>query len=228
VPPASQWVVDGDVLNVAKSNETSLAVTPHALAPSLTFNGDTPYVTWAEINSKGVSLVHVRHKDGDQWVEDGGLLNISIIGHAASPTLASAKNNLYAAWSEADSKGVAQIYVKGWNGKEWVKTGDSLNINPANQALNPALTGNDSSLYVAWLEVDSAGISGLYVKEWDGKSWRLLGGASMSHKLTNDNENPPPLNPLPQGEGRYERLPIIPPPLTGGGEGEGEQRAFFG
>ncbi len=39
---------------------------------------------------------------------------------------------------------------------------------------------------------------------------------------------------LPQGEGRYERLPIIPPPLTGGGEacpelvegGEGERRAF--
>ena len=47
---------------------------------------------------------------------------------------------------------------------------------------------------------------------------------------------PPPLNPLPQGEGRYERLPMIPPPLTGGGDacpelvegGEGERRAFSG
>ncbi|MBI5755765.1 MAG: hypothetical protein HZA12_02470 [Nitrospirae bacterium] len=176
VPPASQWVVDGGVLNVAKSNETSLAVTPHALAPSITFNGDTPYVTWAEINSKGVSLVHVRHKDGNQWVEYGGLLNISMTGHASSPTLASAKNNLYAVWSEADSKGVAQIYVKEWNGKEWVKTGDSLNINPANNVLSPVISGNDTSLYAAWLEVNSAGISGLYVKEWDGNSWRLLGG----------------------------------------------------
>ncbi|MEK6713270.1 MAG: hypothetical protein AABY41_03660, partial [Nitrospirota bacterium] len=34
----------------------------------------------------------------------------------------------------------------------------------------------------------------------------------------------PPLNPLPQGEGRYEEKPANPPPLTGGGEGEGERR----
>ncbi|MBI5756103.1 MAG: pyridoxal phosphate-dependent aminotransferase family protein [Nitrospirae bacterium] len=50
---------------------------------------------------------------------------------------------------------------------------------------------------------------------------------------------PPPLNPLPQGEGRYERLTIIPPhqlEKTGGGEacpelvegGEGERRGFSG
>ncbi len=62
---------------------------------------------------------------------------------------------------------------------------------------------------------------------------------NFSEKVTDIHEfvyskNPPPLNPLPQGEGRYERLPIIPPPLTGGGEacpelvegGEGERRAF--
>ncbi len=36
------------------------------------------------------------------------------------------------------------------------------------------------------------------------------------------NEAPPPLSPLPRGEGRYEGMPIIPPPLTGGGKGEGE------
>ena len=52
-------------------------------------------------------------------------------------------------------------------------------------------------------------------------------------KLLQD-ENPPPLSPLPQGEGRYEGVPLVPPPLTGGGEacpelvegGEGERRAF--
>ena len=43
--------------------------------------------------------------------------------------------------------------------------------------------------------------------------------------------NPPPLSPLPQGEGKSEGLSLLPPPLTGGGEhvlseiegGEGEQ-----
>ena len=52
----------------------------------------------------------------------------------------------------------------------------------------------------------------------------------------NPSRVPPPLNPLPQGEGRYERLPIIPPLLTGGGEacpepvegGESERREFSG
>ncbi len=56
----------------------------------------------------------------------------------------------------------------------------------------------------------------------------------LSIPQTASDENPPPLNPLPQGEGRYERLPIIPPPLTGGGDacpelvegGEGERRGF--
>ena len=47
-------------------------------------------------------------------------------------------------------------------------------------------------------------------------------GAQRNMKIS------PPLNPLPQGEGRYERLPMIPPPLTGGGEGEGERRVFSG
>ncbi|MBI5755703.1 MAG: sigma 54-interacting transcriptional regulator [Nitrospirae bacterium] len=41
----------------------------------------------------------------------------------------------------------------------------------------------------------------------------------MRLDFTNDT---PPLNPLPQGEGRQNGAAIIPPPLTGGGEGEGE------
>ncbi|MBI5193574.1 MAG: bifunctional adenosylcobinamide kinase/adenosylcobinamide-phosphate guanylyltransferase [Nitrospirae bacterium] len=41
------------------------------------------------------------------------------------------------------------------------------------------------------------------------------------------NENPPPLNPLPQGEGRSDRAVWIPPPLPGGGQGEGELWRFF-
>ena len=31
---------------------------------------------------------------------------------------------------------------------------------------------------------------------------------------------------LPQGEGRLEGILSIPPPLMGGGEGEGEQKGF--
>ncbi len=53
---------------------------------------------------------------------------------------------------------------------------------------------------------------------------------------TKGNKNTPPLHPLPQGEGRHKDItkyppPLIggdarnniPPPLTGGGKGEGER-----
>lgn len=180
IPPpvfsAPQWVLDGDSLNMAKGGETSLAATPHALAPSLTFKGDTPYVAWTEINDKGVSLIYVRHKEGKEWVMDGGSLNISPIRHATPPAIAPIGNNLYVAWSEMDSKNIEQVYIKGWNGGEWVQIGGGLNVDPSNKALDPVLAGDVSTLYVAWSETNSAGISWMYVKEWNGSTWRLLDG----------------------------------------------------
>ncbi len=40
--------------------------------------------------------------------------------------------------------------------------------------------------------------------------------------LTKNDEITPPLNPLPQGEGKSRGVAVFPPPFTGGGEGEGE------
>src|SRR4030067_2165992 len=87
---STQWVIDGDVFNFAKNSEAQFAVTPHALAPSLTFHGNTPYVVWSEINGKGVSIVYVRHKEGKEWVETGGPLNVSVNKKASFPANASA------------------------------------------------------------------------------------------------------------------------------------------
>jgi DNA polymerase-1 len=66
-----------------------------------------------------------------------------------------------------------------------------------------------------------------------GRADHSLESIALEH-LSLNLSSTPPLNPLPQGEGRYERLPIIPPPSTGGGDacpelvegGEGERRAF--
>src|SRR4030067_718604 len=40
--------------------------------------------------------------------------------------------------------------------------------------------------------------------------------------ITKDDEITPPLSPLPQGEGKSRGVAMFPPPLTGGGEAEGE------
>lgn len=173
---APQWVIDGDSLNMTKGGDTSLAATPHALAPSLTFKGTTPYVAWTEINDKGISLVYVRHKEGREWVMDGGPLNISPAQYATPPAIATVGDNLYGAWSEMDSQSITQVHVKRWDGGEWVQMGGGLNSDPADKASNPVLAGFGSNLYVAWSEVSSTGISWIYVKQWDGSSWSLLGG----------------------------------------------------
>ncbi len=38
-----------------------------------------------------------------------------------------------------------------------------------------------------------------------------------------EKDTPPPPHPLPQGEGKLRGIEMFPPPLTGGGEGEGDQ-----
>src|SRR3989304_1479773 len=175
VSASPQWVIDGEVLNIARNNETRFAVTPHALAPSLTFHCYIPYVAWAEINSKGVSIVYVKHKEGKEWVEAGEPLNLSLNNNASFPAIASAGNRLYAAWTEADEKKDNQVYVREWNGSEWKQIGGSLNADPLSPGSNPVISGDKSSLYAAWTELSSNNVSHLYVKQWDGNSWRLIG-----------------------------------------------------
>lgn len=162
-------------LNINRSGETYLAATPHALSPLLTFRNQVPYIIWTEIDSRGISLVHIKHREGKEWVLDGGPLNQSLTGQATSPTLTVAGSHLYAAWSETDARHIPQIYVKEWDGEKWTPKSEGLNVNPANSASSPALCGNDSSLYTAWTELNPAGVSLLYVKQWDGSSWRLIG-----------------------------------------------------
>src|SRR3972149_1360036 len=176
-------------LNINRGGTTSLAATPHALSPSLTFKGDIPYITWAEVDANGVSRVYVRHQEGQEWVLDGGPLNQSLTGHAASPALTVVGDHLYAAWSEINAKHVSQVYVKEWDGERWIPVGETLNINLAGNASNPVLAGNTAALYAAWTEVNPSGASLLYVKQWDGKSWTFLGETHMPLQDTKENEN---------------------------------------
>lgn len=167
--------IRGDSLNIARSSETSLAATPHALAPSITFKGSDPYIAWTEINSKGISFIYVKHQEGKEWVLNGGPLNLSSTRHAASPSIAASADSLYAAWSETAPGSLAQVYVKRWKGEAWGLIGAGLNLNPENHALTPVLAVHNSNLYAAWTEIASSGSSQIYVKQWDGISWTLIG-----------------------------------------------------
>src|SRR3989337_2498312 len=121
--PVSSMDTNSKALNINRGGTTSLAATPHALSPSLTFKGDVPYITWAEVDANGVSRVYVRHQEGQEWVLDGGPLNQSLMGHAAPPALAVVGGHLYAAWSEVNIKHISQVYVKEWDGDKWTSIG---------------------------------------------------------------------------------------------------------
>ncbi|MBI5193936.1 MAG: hypothetical protein HZA08_10915 [Nitrospirae bacterium] len=184
----SQWISEGENLNIGKSKETGVAATPHALAPSLTMKGNIPYVAWTEIDSAGISHVYAKQKEGNEWALVGRFLNLSPIRHAANPVLTVSGNNLYAAWSEKDQKNISQIFVRQWNGTEWVRQGSSLNVNPDHRAINPVISGNGTSLYAAWLETDSSLNACLYAKQWDGSAWKSIGNilniSPEKHALT--------------------------------------------
>jgi len=162
-------------LNINRTGETYLAASPHALSPFMTMKNQIPYIIWSEIDSRGISLVWVKHREGGEWVLDEGPLNRSLTGHAASPGLAVSGNRLYAAWSETDSRGISQIYVKEWKEGKWIEVSESLNIDPGRSASCLTIAGDDSGLYIAWTESNPEGVSLLYVKQWDGHSWRLIG-----------------------------------------------------
>lgn len=178
---SQQWIVDGDMLNIADSGDTLFAVSPHALAPSLVFHADTPYVAWAEINSKGVSVVYVKHRKGNEWTEVGGPLNLSLNSSAYFPAIASSGDKLYAIWTEENDNKVSQVYIKEWNGGEWKQIGESLNMDPKYSASVPVISSNKSFLYAAWTELSPDNVSHLYVKQWDGSSWQLI-----ADKINND------------------------------------------
>lgn len=184
----SQWISEGDSLNIAKTKETGVAATPHALAPSLTMKGDIPYVAWTEIDSSGISRAYVKHKDGNDWNMDGRFLNVSPIRQAANPVLTVSGGKLYAAWSEKDQRNISQIFVRQWNGTDWLRQGNSLNVNPETHAISPVISGNGAGLYAAWLELSGGLKSWMYVRQWDGNSWKLLGNklniSPEKHALT--------------------------------------------
>ena len=70
----------------------------------------------------------------------------------------------------------SNIYVKRWNGSNWVQLGGILDVN-TNSSFDPSLALDSSSNpVVSWWEFDFDGNSyNIYVKRWDGSSWVQLG-----------------------------------------------------
>jgi len=113
------WVVlGGGLLNVAGFND--------AITPSLAIHNGIPYVAWSESDGSGVKQIYVKHFNGTSWVQDGGSLNVNRADAAAAPCLIFDGGIPYVAWRETSGY-TNRVYVKYFNGLNWVLIGSGLN-----------------------------------------------------------------------------------------------------
>ncbi len=139
--------------------------------PRIAASNGTPHVTWYE--SYGTSFqIFVKYFDGNSWLPLGpGSLNVSSDHNARYPSIAITGNTPYVTWQELDP--VYQIYVKHFNGSDWVQDGGSLNIDPAHPGYYPGIAITESGTpYVSWRETNGASIRQLYVSHYNaGGGW---------------------------------------------------------
>ncbi len=164
--------------------------TGYAYAPSIAIAPDgTPYLSWAD-SSSGNNEIYMRRWDGSTWVEvgtgsaSGG--GISNTGIAIAPSIAVAPDGKpYVVW-ENNSGGDAEIYVRTWDGSNWVEVGAgsasgggiSDNIGESNY---PSIgIAPDGTPYVAWEDYSNDWNAEIYVRTWDGGSWVEVGAGSAS------------------------------------------------
>jgi hypothetical protein len=96
---------------------------------------------------------------------------------------------LTVAWQEGDAFGNS-LYVKRFITNAWQDMGGLLDVAGGQSAVNSSVARKSNNLpVVAWDEDDvGSGTRNVYVKEWNGSSWSLLGGAL--DRINGDAQNP--------------------------------------
>lgn len=166
------WVQDGGALTVDPGNASTTGTSWRDI--SIAFDGDIPWIAWTEL-ANGRYSVYVRRWNGTSWVLAGGNVDGSLAG-SAEPSLAIHNGVPYIAFNEFGA-GHQRVYVSRFDGASWELVGGILSMNSTLAAQQPQLVFAGDKPTVAFGQVTVSGMHyGLYVKQWDGTSWQLLGG----------------------------------------------------
>lgn len=177
----TQWVLRGTgPLNAAAAANTT------AESVSITSNGISPYVAWTEYTSDEPlqnttpPQVHVARWDGTKWVAVGGSLNVNASSWANDAAITFLNGQPYVAWTEKTEAGDARLFVKTFNGTNWVLVGSgTLNKDTTTGwAFRPSIAADaaTNALYVAWVEQQALGERAqVYVSKYTGSNWSALG-----------------------------------------------------
>jgi hypothetical protein len=123
--------------------------------------------------------VHVRRLEEGKWAELAKELPAaSPQARALGAALAIHDGEPAVALCEGTDGGRAALTVYAWKGGQWTRLGDGpLNVLGAEGgALKPAIVSDGKSLFVAWPEFLPGRPPLLFVKQWDGAKWSLVGG----------------------------------------------------
>lgn len=155
-----------------------------------------PIVTWNN-HYYGTTNdeIFVKRWNGSAWVEmgvgsaTGGGISNSPGGSFFGPDIAlDASGNPIVVW-EDKSSGNSEIYVKRWNGTQWINMG--VNSASAGGISNSAADSTYVDIAVSpagvpvvtWHEYSyNLNIDSIYVKQWNGTSWIEMGTGSASGK----------------------------------------------
>ena len=133
----------------------------------------TPYIAWSDGSTMNFQI-YIRAWNGSSWAEvgtgsasGGGISNDA--GNSSAPSVAISPDNMpYVAWENYHDNGDAEIYIKSWDGSNWVEvgTGSASNggiSNNTGESKRPFLAiAPDSTLYVVWQD-ESNGDWEIYV-----------------------------------------------------------------
>ena len=92
--------------------------------------------------SLGSGNIYVKRWNGTSWVQMGGILDVDPNEYAFDSSLAlDSSGNPVVSWDECITYNSsfgrcesANVYVKRWDGSNWVQLGGELDINPARNA----------------------------------------------------------------------------------------------
>ncbi|MCP3098288.1 Ig-like domain-containing protein [Myxococcus sp. K15C18031901] len=140
------------------------------------------------------AVVEVRIRGTSDWVALGSPLTTHPGTNALTPVLRLDDSGKHVvAWTQDNS-----IHVRRWNNESWETLGDSPNtrISTPVIAKQPSIVlRSDGSPVIAWLGGESSTrTAAVYIQEWDGVDWKLLG---TPLKVNEDELSPAfPYNPI--------------------------------
>ena len=134
-------------------------------------------------SSRGPKFVSGAWVQMNESASGGGISDNG--GNSWLPSLAlDSSDNPVVAWRD-DSGGNFEIYIKRWNGGEWVEigarsaSGSGISQNKGRSDWPSLELDSSGRPVVAWMDRNSGNYE-IYIKRWDGDAWVEIGEGSAS------------------------------------------------